>query len=84
MRDAHPAMHAPSRKDKMAGSDGTALLAFTLRELETCWSWRVFDIGGQIVAAGKAPTKSAARDAVAAAYAANDAPVPARGVCDLW
>lgn len=68
----------------MAESVGTTLLAFTLRELETCWSWRVFDISGQIVAAGQAPTKGAARDAVAAAYTANDAPEPRRDSCDLW
>ena len=84
LREAHPATLAPSRKDTMAESVGTTLLAFTLRELETCWSWRVFDIGGEIIADGRAPTKDAARDAVAAAYTANDAPVPAREDCDLW
>jgi len=49
LREAHPATLAPSRKDTMAESVGTTLLAFTLRELETCWSWRVFDIGGEII-----------------------------------
>lgn len=66
----------------MAESVGTALLAFTLRELETGWSWRVFDIRGHLVAAGQAPTKGAAREAVAAAYAANDAPAPSQDVDD--
>jgi phenylalanyl-tRNA synthetase beta subunit len=84
LRKAHPATLASSHRDAMAETDGTTLLAFTLRELETCWSWRVFDIGGEIVADGEAPTKDAARDAVAAAYTANDAPVPAREERDLW
>lgn len=84
MRQAHPARLAPPHKDAMAESAGTTLLAFTLRELEMGWSWRVFDIGGQIVATGRAPTKDAAREAVAAAYAANDAPQPSPDASDLW
>jgi hypothetical protein len=76
LREAHPAVLAPSRKDTMAEAVGTTLLAFTLRELETGWSWRVFDICGELVAAGQAATKAGARDAVADAYAANGAAVP--------
>jgi hypothetical protein len=84
LREAQPALIAPSYKDAMAEAVGTTLLAFTLRELETGWSWRVFDIGGELVAAGHAPTKASARDAVAAAYAANGAVVPAQNACETW
>lgn len=45
-----------------------SVFAYSLREEERGWTWRVYDRDGEIVAAGEALSKALAQGAVQSAY----------------
>lgn len=59
-----------------------AVFAYSLREEERGWSWRVYDRDGEIVAAGEALSKALAQGAVQTAYVrkSDRAPQPTAGL----
>ncbi|MDP3173576.1 MAG: hypothetical protein Q8M88_03985 [Phenylobacterium sp.] len=49
--------------------NAAAVLAYSLREDGTAWMWRVYDIEGELVAAGMAASKQTAQADLAQVYA---------------
>lgn len=52
----------------MTGLNSDRLFAYSIRSMDDCWSWRVYDADGRVVAAGETPSKSDAQLAVAHVY----------------
>jgi hypothetical protein len=51
-----------------------SVFAYSLREEERGWSWRVYDRDGEIVAAGEALSKTLAQGAVQSIYVRTAGP----------
>ena len=49
-----------------------AVLAYSLREEVSGWSWRVYDLEGRVVAAGQAASKQNAQADLARVYADDE------------
>jgi hypothetical protein len=54
----------------------TDALAYSLQEGSTGWSWRVYDLEGEIVATGEAVTKQRAEADLERVYAARSKAAP--------
>jgi uncharacterized protein YegP (UPF0339 family) len=52
----------------MSVSEAARLFAYSIRDLDRSWSWRVYDVNGRVVAEGETTSKSEAQGAIAAVY----------------
>lgn len=52
----------------MPSIDTDRLFAYSISAMDDCWSWRVYDVDGQIVAFGQTSSKLDAHEAIARVY----------------
>lgn len=58
----------------MPSIDTDRLFAYSISAMDDCWSWRVYDVDGQIVAAGETSSKVDAHVAIARVYEPQSGP----------